>query len=113
MGIDAASFWQHLIYDRCPANYEETRENNLADFLLSAVFAARYVNFKNSNLATKMVEGQSGFIVEQLNQILTEKRRTGCLFFNHSVSVWEYIYLYEKILQRPMFDWRCIYERNP
>jgi len=27
MGIDAALFWQHLFYDRYPANYEETRES--------------------------------------------------------------------------------------
>jgi starch synthase len=45
-GIDAAAFWQHLFYDRYPINYEETRDSNPVNFLLSGIFAA-----VNSNLA--------------------------------------------------------------
>ena len=42
-GIDAAAFWQYLYYERYPVSYEETRETNPADFLLSGVFAADFV----------------------------------------------------------------------
>lgn len=44
IGIDSASFWQHLFYDRYPINYGETRETNPADFLLSGIFAAQFVD---------------------------------------------------------------------
>ena len=43
-GIDAATFWRRLFYDRFPGHYEETRGTNPLDFLLSGVLAAHYVS---------------------------------------------------------------------
>ncbi|WP_319525002.1 glycogen/starch synthase [uncultured Desulfosarcina sp.] len=39
-GIDAAAFWEYGFYSRMPLNYEETRETNPLDLLVSGVFAA-------------------------------------------------------------------------
>ena len=37
MGIDTASFWESLFYHRMPNYYEETREVNPVDLLLSGI----------------------------------------------------------------------------
>jgi starch synthase/alpha-amylase len=44
-GIDGAAIWQHLFYERYPANYEETRGTNPVDFLFSGILAAQQINF--------------------------------------------------------------------
>jgi starch synthase/alpha-amylase len=40
MGIDGGQFWQHLFFERFPDNYEETRDTNPVDLLLSGIIAA-------------------------------------------------------------------------
>ena len=44
IGIDAAVFWQNLFYDRYPGSYEQTRDTNPLDLLLSGILAANHVN---------------------------------------------------------------------
>jgi starch synthase len=42
-GIDAAAFWRRLFYDRFPGDYEEIRDTNPLDLLLSGIWLPRNV----------------------------------------------------------------------
>ncbi len=107
MGIDAAKFWENLFYEQFPTNYEETRDANPAYFLLSAVFAADFVNADSPASPMDLAEEQGVFFKKSLGQALTNKCRAGCAAsFNHSVNARQYIGLYEKILQRPVTNIR-------
>jgi starch synthase/alpha-amylase len=77
-GIDGAAFWQHLFYDRYPSNYEETRETNPLDFLLSGILAARHVSTTSFTLMSDIFEGRSEFINSPLRQVLAQKWNAGC-----------------------------------
>jgi starch synthase/alpha-amylase len=77
-GIDAAQFWQHLFYERPPANYEETREFNRIDFLASGVFASHYVNTVSPTFLVEVVEGRHGFVLENLRRELAQKYYSDC-----------------------------------
>jgi starch synthase/alpha-amylase len=105
MGIDAAAFWQYLFYDNFPANYEQTRDTNPADFLLSGVFAASLVNIAPTVRPLYIVEDQSGFFEASLRQLLAQKRKSGYAFtFNRQVDAQNCIDTYERVLQRPVRD---------
>jgi starch synthase/alpha-amylase len=104
-GIDAAGFWQHLFCDRFPANYEETRETNPIDFLISGIFAARFVNVAKPALLSEMGKDRNSY-VKLLSQILFHKLRTGSADVHRIAAVdpQQYIDLYEKMLQRPIIN---------
>ena len=103
VGIDAAAFWQHLFFDRFPANYEETRETNLIDFLLSGIFAADHSCIAGSTLPVKIGENLIWFPQAPLGQVLSEKMAVGCSVFNdYHITRMQYIDLYEKLLRSPI-----------
>ncbi|RJQ80207.1 MAG: glycogen synthase [Desulfobacteraceae bacterium] len=77
-GIDAAYFWKHLYYTRFAHDYENTRETNPVDFLVSGVFAAHFVNTVSQRFLEEIVEGGHGFIAPHLRQELVNKVRAGC-----------------------------------
>jgi len=77
-GIDAAEFWQHLFYENIPGNYEETRDANLVDFLVSGVFAAHFVNAVSPTFFKEIVEGCHDFVEPLLQQELKNKWNAGC-----------------------------------
>jgi len=77
-GIDAAYFWQHLYYENMACEYEETRESNPVDFLISGVFAAHFVNTVSPTFMTELVEGRHEFIEQPLKQELANKWNAGC-----------------------------------
>ena len=77
-GIDAASFWQHLFFEHPPANYMESRENNLVDFLVSGVFASHYVNTVSPTFLKEIVDGRHNFVNEPLRRELANKWHAGC-----------------------------------
>jgi len=77
-GIDAAEFWQHLFYENVPGNYEETREYNPVDFLVSGVFAAHFVNAVSPTFLNEIVEGCHDFVEPLLQQELKNKWKAGC-----------------------------------
>ena len=79
-GIDAAYFWQHLFYDRPPYEYEESRDFNPVDLLVSGVFAAHFVNTVSPTFLSEIVEGHHHFIEAPLRQELTNKWHAGCAF---------------------------------
>jgi starch synthase len=77
-GIDAASFWKHLFYDGYPLGYEQARDNNLVDFLVSGVFAAHFVNTVSETFLLEIVGGQHDFVRESLRRELAAKYESGC-----------------------------------
>ena len=77
-GIDAASFWRHLFFTRPPHNYEETRETNPVDFLVSGVFASHFVNTVSPTFLKEVVDGHHPFVEEPLRQELTNKWAAEC-----------------------------------
>jgi starch synthase/alpha-amylase len=77
-GIDAAFFWQHLFYERYPANYEEAHVSNQIDFLVSGVFASHFVNVVSPAFLEEIVEGRHPFISDTLRRELSNKYHAGC-----------------------------------
>lgn len=102
MGIDAATFWQHLYFSRYPLSYEETRETNPADFLLSGIYAAHLVNIINPAPALATSEDCGGISTQPIKQLLDEKWKARSLVFNSSTDAKQYISLYERILCCPI-----------
>jgi len=77
-GIDAAYFWHHLYYENMAVEYEETRETNPVDFLVSGVFAAHFVNTVSPTFLKEIVEGRHHFVAPRLKQELTNKYYAEC-----------------------------------
>jgi starch synthase/alpha-amylase len=77
-GIDGAAFWQYLFYDRYPGGYEETRQTNPLDFLLSGILAARHVSTTSFTLMSEVFESRSEFFNSPLRKLLTQKWNAGC-----------------------------------
>lgn len=77
-GIDAAEFWQQLYYERPPVNYEETRDHNRVDFLISGAFAAHYVNTVSPTFLEEVVQGRHDFVDASLRGELAGKHAAGC-----------------------------------
>ena len=128
IGIDAAGFWQNLFYDRYPGSYEETRDTNPLDLLLSGILAASQVNTTDPELLPGIAEGRGNLKYSSPGQVLAQKWRAGCaceipghphLCLNPTKNIklskrqpvsssenWttakRYIDLYETMLQRPL-----------
>ncbi len=77
-GIDAAAFWRRLFYDRFPGDYENTRDTNPLDLLLSGILAAHQVETANFLLLPNPANGRSKEFYTCLRQVLTGKYDTGC-----------------------------------
>lgn len=77
-GIDAAKFWQYLYYERMARYYEETRESNSVDFLVSGVFASHFVNTVSPTFLQEIVSVRHGFIMPPLQQELMNKVQADC-----------------------------------
>ena len=78
-GIDAAAFWQHCYYAAMPGSYEQTREHNPADLLVSAVFAAGFVNTVSPSFLRQIMDDRCHFIAPGLRTELSNKYQSGCL----------------------------------
>jgi len=104
MGIDTAYFWDNLFYDRMPACYEETRETNFVDLLLSGIYAADFVDAASLGAASEISFCQSPQKCNKsiFRQLLTEKFKSGsvsCCNCTDDLNAREYIDLYEKLLR--------------
>ena len=84
IGIDAAGFWQNLFYDRYPGSYEQTRDTNPLDLLLSGILAASHVNMADPLRMSGIAEGRSDFMCSSLGQLLAQKWQAGCACEIHS-----------------------------
>ena len=76
-GIDAAGFWQNLFYEQMAGTYEETRDSNPVDFLVSGVFGAHFVNTVSPTFLSEIVGGKHAFISPPLRQELINKVEAG------------------------------------
>jgi starch synthase/alpha-amylase len=105
IGIDTALFWHHLFFDRFPVSYEETRETNAFDFLLSGIFAAHHVSIASPVALAKIVESLIRFPEVPLGKVVSEKLAVDCGAFTayHSARM-QYIDLYERLLRRPLMN---------
>jgi starch synthase/alpha-amylase len=79
IGIDAAGFWQNLFYDRYPGNYEETRDTNPLDLLLSGILAADHVDAARTLGLRSIAEGRSDYKYSPLGKLLAQKWKAGCV----------------------------------
>ncbi|MFP4305870.1 MAG: glycogen synthase [Desulfococcaceae bacterium] len=79
-GIDAASFWKHLYFERVPQSYEESRETNSLDFLTSGIFAAHFVNTVSPTFLLEIIEGRHDFVEPSIRAELTSKFHADCAF---------------------------------
>ncbi|MDQ1330733.1 MAG: starch synthase [Thermodesulfobacteriota bacterium] len=77
-GIDAASFWQNLYYERMAYDYWGTRESNPVDLLTSGVFASHFVNTVSPTFLMEIIEGKHNFVEPYLKQELSNKWSSGC-----------------------------------
>ncbi|MGD2013862.1 MAG: glycogen/starch synthase [Desulfobacterales bacterium] len=103
MGIDMAYFWEDLFYDRMPTYYEETRETNLVDLLLSGVYAADLVDAASLGAMSEILFCQSRKEHNKtiFRQLLAEKFKSGsisCCNCTDASNSREYIDLYERLL---------------
>jgi len=78
-GIDAASFWQNCYFTQMPGSYEETRESNPVDFLMSAIFAAHFVNTVSTTFCQRLLKEDLPGIEPALRRELWHKAESGCL----------------------------------
>ncbi len=76
-GVDAAYFWHHLFYEYPPQSYEESREHNRVDFLISGLFAAHFVNTVSPTFLMEMVNGVHDFGPPSLGYELGQKLAAG------------------------------------
>lgn len=104
-GIDAAAFWQYLYYDRYPGSYEETREANPVNFLLSGILSASVVDIARIASVVKKIQNQNCFAELSLSKLLADKLNTdrASILDTHSFNSHHYINIYERILRRPLF----------
>ena len=76
-GIDAAAFWRYLFYDRFPGGYEDTRDSNPLDLLLSGILAAHQVDTASFQLLLNIAKDRSTIFYSCLRQVLAGKFNAG------------------------------------
>ena len=77
-GIDAAEFWSNLFYSWPPYNYEESRENNLIDFLCSGIFSSHFINTVSPTFMQEIVNNQHNFVPGNIQHEVASKYHAGC-----------------------------------
>ncbi len=77
-GIDVASFWRRLYFERQPVDYAESWNTNLIDLLTSGIFGAHFVNTVSNTFLKEIVEGRHGFVEPSIRRELIHKYDAGC-----------------------------------
>lgn len=72
-GIDPTVFWQHLYFSRIPVNYNESRQTNPVDLLVSGVFSASAVSVVSPTFLSEIITGVHDFISSHLREELFRK----------------------------------------
>lgn len=78
IGIDAAGFWQNLFYEWYPGSYEQTRDTNRLDLLLSGILSASHVTIDRSGQWPTTAHGPDHTDDSILRQALVQKYSAGC-----------------------------------
>ena len=76
-GIDAAIFWQQLYFSRMPANYEESRQTNPVDLLVSGVFSASAVSVVSPTFLSEIITGVHDFVSHRFREEMFRKWEQG------------------------------------
>ena len=77
-GIDGASFWRNLYFDRYPVSYENARSQIPVDFLASGIFAAHYVNMTSPSFLDEIIDGHHVFVGDAVRRELSNKKEAFC-----------------------------------
>ncbi len=77
-GVDAAEFWRYLYYRWVPHSYEETRNRNPVDFLISGVFAAHFINTVSPAFLREICESRFDFVPGALRGEIANKFAAHC-----------------------------------
>jgi len=77
-GLDTATFWRNLYYERPPWNYEETRSCNPVDMLTSGIFGAHFINTVSPTFLKEIVDNCHAFIPPQIRNEIAAKYYAGC-----------------------------------
>ena len=76
-GIDPTFFWQGLYFSRMPENYEESRQTNPADPLVSGVFSASAVSVVSPTFLSEIITGVDDFVSSHFQEELFRKWEGG------------------------------------
>jgi len=77
-GIDAAEFWKYLYFQRIPYNYEESRNNNNVDLLVSGIFSSHFINTVSPTFLDEIVDGRHDWVPANVRAEVAAKRASGC-----------------------------------
>ncbi|MFH1155632.1 MAG: glycogen/starch synthase [Pseudomonadota bacterium] len=78
MGLDVASFWKNLFFDRMPQSLAESHDTNPVDFLASGIFASHFVNTVSPGFLKEVIQGRHDFVDPPIRNELANKVRAGC-----------------------------------
>ena len=76
-GIDVASFWDHLYFERMPQSFEESRHGNPIELITCGVFAAHAVTTVSPTFLDEMIGGRHDFVNQPLRMELQHKMAGG------------------------------------
>lgn len=76
-GIDPSVFWQRLYFSRMPGNYDETRQTNPVDLLVSGIFSASAVSVVSPTFLSEIITGAHDFIGSHLREEMMRKWEAG------------------------------------
>jgi ADP-glucose type glycogen/starch synthase len=77
-GIDAAEFWKYLYFEHAPFNYEESRNNNQVDLLVSGIFASHFINTVSPTFLDEVIDGRHDWVPDNVRAEVAAKRASGC-----------------------------------
>jgi len=77
-GIDAAEFWKYLYFQRPPYNYEESRNDNFVDLLVSGIFSSHFINTVSPTFLDEIVDGYHDWVPDNVRAEVAAKRASGC-----------------------------------
>ena len=76
-GIDPTVFWQQLYFSRMPVNYDESRQTNPVDLMVSGVFSASAVSVVSPTFLSEIITGVHDFISSHFREELIRKWEGG------------------------------------
>ena len=72
-GIDSASFWEFLYFERFPDSYEESRASNAVDFLASGILSSDNMNTVSHTFLQEIVNGEHEIVPSTIRQEMRRK----------------------------------------
>ncbi len=76
-GLLPKGFWNHLYFERMPAGYRESRENNRVEYMTSGIFAAEYASTVSETFLREIIDGKHDFVERTIQEELARKYGDG------------------------------------